>query len=382
MPSHIRFYLSERGFTEQMVPEQVILLIVQDNVDVACEAIEKAAMDRAVREIDVHLMQSYEARRRHRELRGAQSFWDPHAMQIPFIAGLPDPLRIKPNGLQAHQLRVYEDFGRFQLQYVNEIDESSIAVDTKRRVATRPGSAVPFARPDSAVSGAYSASGMPDHQLAATNASALAQEQFTVRQNRIFNLRLFDKFIFQLYITKLEAVLSNVPYPSLSLVPPNHEIRQIILRVLSLTVESGDRIRTPLIMSQKIVQHLYKTATQLGREIYVALLEQLCKSYEEVEKEAIHWLVSAEDERKFNIPVTITLLRSGLITVTDEDIQLAKWLYANASPRPNLQDFAANLIRDCLTHEPPIAHQTQFQYSIDALVSIVKANKATETCVF
>ena len=111
MPAHIRFYLNERGFSDQIVPEQVILLIVQDNVDVACEAIEKAAMDRAVREIDVHLMQSYEARRRHRDLRGAQTFWDPHAMHIAFIDGLPDPLRIKPNGLQAHQLRVYEDFG-------------------------------------------------------------------------------------------------------------------------------------------------------------------------------------------------------------------------------------------------------------------------------
>lgn len=134
-------------------------------------------------------------------------------------------------------------------------------------------------------------------------------------------------------------------------------------------------------MSQKIVQHLYKTSTQLGREIYVALLEQLCQSYEEVAKEAIHWLISADDERKFNVPVTLTLLRSRLITVTDEDLQLAKWLYANATPRPNLQDFAAGLIRECLTQDPPIAHQSQFQYSIDALASIVKAGKATETCV-
>ena len=49
-------------------------------------------------------------------------------------------------------------------------------------------------------------------------------------------------------------------------------------------------------MSQKTVQLLYKTSTQLGREIYVALLEQLCHSFEEVAKEAINWLIYAEDE--------------------------------------------------------------------------------------
>lgn len=49
-------------------------------------------------------------------------------------------------------------------------------------------------------------------------------------------------------------------------------------------------------MSQKIVQLLYKTTSQLGREMYVALLDQLCHSFEDVAKEAINWLIYAEDE--------------------------------------------------------------------------------------
>ena len=31
-----------------MVPDQVIFLLVQENIELACQAIEKAAMDRAV----------------------------------------------------------------------------------------------------------------------------------------------------------------------------------------------------------------------------------------------------------------------------------------------------------------------------------------------
>lgn len=77
----------------------------------------------------------------------------------------------------------------------------------------------------------------------------------------------------------------------------------------------------------------------------------------------------------------MTLLRSRLITVTDEDLQLAKWLYSNANARPNLQDFTAGLIRDCLTSDPPIAVQHQFQYTLDALTQIMRTNKATESYV-
>lgn len=111
MPGHMRAYLNDHGFSEQVVPEQVVLLLVSDNLNIACEAIEKAAMERATREVDAALATSFDLRRRHRELRPGQLFWDPAAMQTPYISNLPDPLRIKLTGLQPHQLRVYDEFG-------------------------------------------------------------------------------------------------------------------------------------------------------------------------------------------------------------------------------------------------------------------------------
>jgi len=51
-----------------MVPDQVISLLVQDNLDIACSAIEKAAMERAVTDVDEGFATSYEVRRRHREV--------------------------------------------------------------------------------------------------------------------------------------------------------------------------------------------------------------------------------------------------------------------------------------------------------------------------
>ena len=91
LSSHVRQFLNEQGFTEvfslvsttpsnthvflqQMAPDQVVLLLVQDNIELACRAIEKAAMDRAVADVDENFAASYELRRRHRQVLAMSSF--------------------------------------------------------------------------------------------------------------------------------------------------------------------------------------------------------------------------------------------------------------------------------------------------------------------
>ena len=54
-----------------MASEQVLTILATDNLDAACAAIEKAAMERAVSDVDEGFAASYEARRRHREVSGA-----------------------------------------------------------------------------------------------------------------------------------------------------------------------------------------------------------------------------------------------------------------------------------------------------------------------
>lgn len=90
--------------------------------------------------------------------------------------------------------------------------------------------------------------------------------------------------------------MAQLPIQSLATLPPNHDVRHLVRQVLFLAAEAGDRNRTPLLISQKIVMLLYKTQSQLGREVYVALLDQLCHSFEDIAKEAITWLLYAEDE--------------------------------------------------------------------------------------
>jgi CCR4-NOT transcription complex subunit 1 len=109
-------------------------------------------------------------------------------------------------------------------------------------------------------------------------------------------------------VRDLEAVMLQLPIQSLSALPPNHDIRHLVVQIVRLTGQCDDRRRTPLLMSQKIVQLLYKTPSQLGREVYVALLVQLCHSFEDVAKEAITWLLYAEDEVSENLTVPSFIL--------------------------------------------------------------------------
>jgi CCR4-NOT transcription complex subunit 1 len=87
-------------------------ILVNDNLDLGCTIIERAATDKAVRDIDKSLAQQYEARIAAR--RSNMDFYQRAVLQQqaagPFPAALPDSLTPKP-GNPAQQ-RVYEDFGR------------------------------------------------------------------------------------------------------------------------------------------------------------------------------------------------------------------------------------------------------------------------------
>ena len=106
----------------------------------------------------------------------------------------------------------------------------------------------------------------------------------------------------------LEAPLSQLPMQPLATLPPNHEVRHAVRQILYLAAESSDRRCTSLLMSQKILQLLYKTSQQLTREVYVVLSDQLCRTFEDVAKEAITWLIYADDEVCFACVSVLTCL--------------------------------------------------------------------------
>ncbi|KAB5566438.1 CCR4-Not complex component, Not1-domain-containing protein [Coniochaeta sp. 2T2.1] len=95
------------------LPEGVIIMCVNSNLDLASSVIEKHAEERAVPEIEALLEDEFESRRRHRMERGDQPFFD-HLRVTRWGMTIPSPYKLSPGmqGLNPEQLAIYEDFPR------------------------------------------------------------------------------------------------------------------------------------------------------------------------------------------------------------------------------------------------------------------------------
>lgn len=93
--------------------DNIVSVLVNDNLDLGCTLIERAATDKAVRDIDKSLQAAYDERIKARQ--AGKPWVDPaayHGAGSRFPGSLPEGLRPRPGGIQAHHLRVYEDFTR------------------------------------------------------------------------------------------------------------------------------------------------------------------------------------------------------------------------------------------------------------------------------
>ncbi|KDE03641.1 hypothetical protein MVLG_05891 [Microbotryum lychnidis-dioicae p1A1 Lamole] len=346
MVTHIRNLLLQNGFSEQSLPEQAILLVATDNLELACGVVEKVAMEKAVAEVDEGLSGSYLSRRAHRE-RSREAFWDTAAMAASHYSGmLPDPLRLKLGGLQPQQLHVYEDFSRVR----------SLQMQAEQRNA-----------------GAY---GPDSPAISAAIASQATDALVGGLPSQLSPVQAMEKFAS--LIGELEKyIMTEQSASTLSRLAPDTEIRHVLQQIPMIAASSASRDETTLGCSQKVVQLLYRSETALAREVYVNLLERLCSLSLKVAKEVTAWLVYAEDERKFNVPVTTALVQARLINAAELDVQLAKFIVREY--RPSVLDFAARFVAECLMEVPPVCAKEQLVHSLDALAQATRLGKGTET---
>merc|ERR1711964_780424 len=103
--------------------------------------------------------------------------------------------------------------------------------------------------------------------------------------------------------------------------PADHPLRNTILSVIHLIsqVASNEQPAAALGIAQKVVQLLYRSVMNISREAYVTMLQSLCEYSPVVDREVKDWLIHADDARKLNVPVTITLIQVGMIAIPELD---------------------------------------------------------------
>ncbi|SYW82671.1 uncharacterized protein UBRO2_04793 [Ustilago bromivora] len=268
MIANARTLLLANGFTEQNLPEQAIMIIMQENLDLACSVIEKAAMDKAMPEIDEGLINAYSSQRKH-HTRGHGYYWDSAPLAaLQYTATLPDMLRLHPNGI------------------VGAGAMGAAALQQAGAGANIPAGLLPIAA-----------------------GGTLSAQQ---------SLEKFSQGM-----AELERLLEAADQDA---------------------AQSSSRDETALALSQKVVQLLFKIDSKLGHEVYIVLLDRLCEISLKAACEVSAWLIYAEDERKFNVPVTVSLVHAGPVNIAKLDVQLAKLI---------LRDFRGSVSPRSFLPSPP-----------------------------
>ncbi|KAL7272945.1 CCR4-NOT core subunit cdc39 [Rhizina undulata] len=354
MSNNIRNLLLQGGFTEQSVSDQTITLCVNDNIEAACRFIEKAAQERALPEIDDSLGPAYQARKRHRDQRINQPFISHDISRIVFQ--LPEAFRLKPGGLTPQQLSIYEDFGRFNR--INGVEAG--------RTSVVDGMASDYIGAH-LQSGATTVDSSHLQPRILEHPPGASQQQFDQKdiQNKISSL-----------LNELRKVAKDSVEQRIEEIRGDHAIfhyMEAILSSVSAASPTLARIRDPLCtaVANQICQVLYTEAQkQLEVEALVCLLQKVCDISASTAKDVVMWLTrEQEDERIFNVPVTVTLLKAQLLDIAHLDISLSRYINAR---KPLALEFFAQLMREIVFGDNPFAFRTNFAKSLDAVGNWLK----------
>lgn len=346
---------------EQNVIEQCVQICATDNLELGCMLIEKAATEKAVRDVDEALAQSLSARRKHREQTG-QPFYDMSIfgnINQRYPAGLPEQLRPKPGGLRLDHFQLYESFQRLPRQTLG-----------------------PGGVPQS--SGAQA--GLAAGRIASSASNATAEADSTPAQKPQLGIETLSAIAAKLdsAVTQLlTAAGSRAPEVKLAMLPPEHQIRQLlsaVKQVLPNINQSGvmtHSLGTPeqeavLGFSQGIFKRLYELnlSEPLRLETLVTLLETIDISCPKLGKDIGTWATYAptntEQQRRLHRTVLLLLIRSRLLAVSDLDGFLAA--RADNGRNPIWVEFSLLFIRTAFMER--ISTPTDFPKLMDLMTRI------------
>ena len=125
-----------------------------------------------------------------------------------------------------------------------------------------------------------------------------------------------------------------------------------------------------ILCASRVVLMLYTNAElPFAREAFVTLLTRLCEMSPRAMKELSIWLLFGEDEQKYNVPVTISLIQAGILNTSELDERLSRSM-REGNKLATL--FTANLIREAVLTPNPAAERGDFQACLHVIDNMMK----------
>lgn len=276
-------------------------LIVEDNLDLACVFLERAAWEHSAYKIDDQLFDSYQMRRTHRE-NSKTPFYDANLItaESKYPAALPEVLRPK-GGLTPQQVQVYADFATL-------MDRSSTATASTPAATPAAPAPTPAAAPV---------------QTPVGTASPVSEDMDpTLRKVMMAEERL------DYVLSKLDEILADLPKGDPSLVLSNASLTSTIKNVSAIffRLDNPHRQDLAIVFSRKVFAMLFDSVNPLQMDICLMLLKAVRIACNDIAKDLTMLLISAIEDRVLNMDAVVGLLREGLVMVAQLDVAFAKML--------------------------------------------------------
>lgn len=318
---------------------------ITDNIDLASTIIQKAAVERAIQDIDELMAPQLAIRRQHRELKPNQQFIDP-TMRSRYPMLLPVPLGLKSDGVIPKQFMIYENFGKNRIVSPMQQPEHLQNINSQLNPSLRQGAQQPLVPPGVA------------EQMKQQMPPALPGQggAVSLEQTFMFLQQLVDSVI---------NLTRDAPEKLISEVNTDSVVVTVLGEILQTCI--GATVTDSLILkiSQYVMNMLFvRTNSSLTQNTLVFLLDKLCELSPFTAKDISWWLVHAEDERKYNKNVMRDLILLGLVPLAELDRSLAIQI-----EKKNVKAvlFTIYLIHDSILSEDPIALRADLINSIEAL---------------
>ncbi|ODV95699.1 hypothetical protein PACTADRAFT_58766 [Pachysolen tannophilus NRRL Y-2460] len=316
-------------------------LAIDENIDIAIAIIQNSAVERALQDLEEILQKGYQARRQHKESRGAQPFIDISAASK-YAIQLPEPLGLKLGGVTPQQLSVYENFAKQRTAQPSinlaEQQPAQQQVNSNSQLTPNTINAMPV---------------IQQQQLSTVQQQAQLMEQSLISLSQLLDLLL-----------RQSTAGSNAK--SLKEIPNDHQIKVIISQISTIVERYATNDQFLLKVSQAIINILFTSCddNQLAAEIFVELLAKICSLSPITFKDVSYWLVHVYDERKLNENVMIHLLKRSLVSPVELDSTMSKLI---ADRNQSAIVFSVKLLTLVIASDSQITVRSQFIGVIEAL---------------
>ncbi|KAI2793162.1 hypothetical protein POX_b03212 [Penicillium oxalicum] len=353
MTNYIRVIQQE--YSDQPMPEGLVLMCVNDNLDAACGIVEKAAEEKSLPEIEKVIEPQLEARRRHLATRPNEPFVDPSMNRWGLF--IPEPYRQMPGGLNKEQFAIYEEFAR-QSRGPVSAHPQNVSADSGRQIPDVLQEAFPPPIPNLST---------PAEQPAIPHRTPQPQNAVTqmgLPSNGFLEAQSPRERV-DAMISELQISCRNVPEEHVKDLSRDSTVLQEYNQILRAILASPNGEELARLTSLKICTTLYSQSSgSLEIEVLVHLLAKLGDMSTLISRYTWALLSEVDDEHLFNIPVTVALIDAGLLDIRRVDMVLTRLILQKNITAIELLD---NLMSRLLFNDEPTALRSDFGGSLEAM---------------